>query len=180
MKAVDFFALWMIAWAVPSLASEPTNPFIDYGACPGECCSYGLWQVTSDTNLLESIGSNKIVGKARAQSFVIAVTGEVHTRPGRIRILKNRDPYSAGDIVHLLTPTNIGQYVIMFKGKTYSDSTDVINMVADPALSGSAKLEREPISHWWIQILLNDGTLGWTTRSSNFKVQNNPCGPSYN
>jgi hypothetical protein len=61
--------------------------FIAKGACPFECCTYGIWSVGKDTSVYERPDmDSRILATLAAGDMVEVVTGEVHVVPGIARI----------------------------------------------------------------------------------------------
>ena len=50
LTLITLFAIFPLLAVVPA-AAQRTHPatFLDRGACPFECCTYGRWKVTKDT-----------------------------------------------------------------------------------------------------------------------------------
>src|SRR5271169_4931391 len=64
-------------------AKRPSSTYIDRGACPFECCTYGQWVALTDATLFDRPHGKKIVGRVKKGEEVRALTGEVHSAPKR-------------------------------------------------------------------------------------------------
>lgn len=159
--------------------------YIDKGACPYERCGYGKWRCLKGTSVYEEQNpSSRRLHRFKPGEIVTAVTGEIHTIPGRLRVLKDHwDWLKAGDVVYLYTYIGEGYYKIWFQGEMMTlDFTEGIKgsrgMLGayeddDCAKCHScwANLEVRPISTWWVQVRLADGTLGWCKNQDSFEPE---------
>jgi hypothetical protein len=147
-----------------STASAVTPPkiYIDKGACPFECCTYRAWKVTKDTDLFDKVDGTKIVGRAKAGQTVQGVTGEVHTKPMKVKVKTHpgAEPLPKeiknGDDVYVLTSQGEGFWKVWKNGRVISDVSECWDEANIPE------------STWWVKIKLKDGTTGWTKSSENF------------
>lgn len=148
--------------------------FVDPGACPFECCQYGTWTTTEPVLLrAEPNESAEVLVRIDAGIAVQAVTGEVHTLPGRFKIKKDSPPYRVGDEVLILTYLGEGSFKIQFKGQINEDGFDFgpdngyseEECLASPSCIGV--LEASPESRWWALIRHSD-MQGWTLVEGNF------------
>jgi hypothetical protein len=63
--------------------------FVDSGACPGEGCGYGVWRATRAVALRAAPSDTAPeIGTIDAGELACAVTGEVHTVPGRFVVAR--------------------------------------------------------------------------------------------
>lgn len=153
-----------------STPSRPPKIYIDKGACPFECCTYGEWSVIRDTDLYSAVDGKTLVATAKAQTKVKGVTGEVHVIPTKVTVLEKHGPYKRGDIIYILTEEGEGHYKIWNNGEISSDG-DIYQLFDN----GSPKLraywgkpDGKPQSTWWVKIQLPDGKVGWTKETKNF------------
>ena len=116
--AIVTCAVLCVAAARPAAVTTPPAYFVDRGACPGECCTYGQWRATKATSLYEAprLGT-RIVARVETGSEVAAETGEVHTKPGKFIVRKESPPYRAGDVIWVYTYLGEGQYKVWRDGK---------------------------------------------------------------
>lgn len=154
------FSLVAIFFCPLVFADTPPSVFIDKGACPFECCTYGEWTVEKDVDLLDEINGRKVVARAKKGEIVRGVTGEVHTIPLKIKVSLDSTSASSselrdGDEVYLLTYQGEGFWKVWKNGK-----------VIDGVFEREGK--ERPQSVWWVQIKLKDGKTGWTRRPEDF------------
>lgn len=163
------------AGADASFVEAPRGIYVDKGACPFECCRYGAWKVRKTTTAYASPGAySERVGEYRPGTDVTALTGEVHTAPGRFIVKKAHAIYKPGDILLVLTYIGEGYFKIWFDGRI---SVEDLNFSpaggsAGPRCEASQRcwgeLTGKLNSSWWIQIQSADGWIGWSNQSENF------------
>jgi hypothetical protein len=149
-------------------AAEPPTFYIDRGACPFECCTYGTWRAKTDTRLFaEPKLKSQQVGSVPKGTSVQALTGEVHTVPGKLKVLRDASLYKAGDVLWVYTYLGEGIYKVWQDGKMVEEEIDVGPGNQQP--HAWATWEKSPRSQWWAKIKLNDGTIGWTNKPRSFR-----------
>ena len=67
-----------------SNASSPSNPYIDRGTCPFECCTYRDWIANEGMVLVDRPDGKKIVARIEKGEKVQAMTGEIHSIARRV------------------------------------------------------------------------------------------------
>lgn len=157
------------------LQKKPPTVFVDKGACPFECCTYGKWKTEKKIVLYARPDKrSKIVGSVPAKMNVTALTGEVRTIGGRFTVKKPFEKYQPGDVLWLYTYSGEGVFKIWFKGKMYEE-----NLGFSP-YGGSmgdrcqveaqcwGELDKNLDQTWWIKIRTRKGLIGWTTQSEDF------------
>lgn len=156
--------------------SKPPALYVDKGACPFECCTYRRWRTEKTTVAYArpDKGSRR-VGQFKAGSNVVALTGEVHTVPGKFVIMKEHAKYKSGDVLWVYTPLGEGSYKVWFKGRMYSEKLDYMSGPFErstPGCEGTpecwGKLAEELRTVWWIKIKSPDGWVGWTDQPDDF------------
>ncbi len=168
------FLLWKANDALPQQKEGP-DIFIDKGACPFECCTYGSWEVKRATKAHASpdIHSSQI-GEFKVGSKVEAITGEVHTVPKKFVVKKTHKKYVPGDVIWVYTYLGEGVFKVQFKSKI---SEEDLGFSPYGGTGGTrcqtskycwGELEEELSSTWWIQIKSADGWVGWTNEGENF------------
>jgi hypothetical protein len=170
----------VVAFSAPALLfadekAEFGSTFVDRDVCPFECCQYGDWTSTEPIVLrARPDESAEILARIDAGSVVQAITGEVHTLPGRFKVKKDSPRYRAGDVLLILTYRGEGTFRIQFNGRIYSEefafgpgddgySDDECTEV--PSCIGV--LEVRPESKWWA-LVRHSGTEGWVLVEDNF------------
>lgn len=186
MLALFSFSITGVAWAAVVVAPAT---YVDEGACPFECCSYGEWGVEQETPLRVSPDTEAaVLGSARKGSKVNAVKGQVMTsRPGALQIMKDYvspdtdEHYRAGEIVLVYTELGEGFFRLWHNG-AMRDEYAVFLLHGDGGFVGCVddgtcwgQRVSMPESTWWIQIRTPDGVLGWTDQSEHFRGQDG-CG----
>ncbi len=140
---------------------EPPAVFVDRGACPGECCTYGSWRAIHEVELFaRPAKSSTSLGHVRAGSTVVALTGEVHTTAGKFVVRKPSHPYRTGDVIWVYTRLGEGWYRVWRAGNMVDQEISVAPDHQNPDDWGYYKLA--PVSVWWVRIKLQDGRQGWT------------------
>ena len=141
--------------------------FLDRGACPGECCTYGKWRAKRTTKLYEApTRGARVVGQVEAGTYVEALTGQVHTRAGRFVVRNATPPYKVGEVIWVYTYLGEGYYKIWRAGEIVSEE---ISVTPDQQNQNDwGYYERAPESLWWINVRKENGLEGWTDRSINF------------
>ena len=169
-----------------ALANAPTNmppvPYLDWGACPFECCTYRDWQaikpITAYKNRDEKAG---VAFKLNKNEHVRAITGVVVTQQlGVVEVIKPvKIGYTAnsqtpalslkpGDKIYPLHYAGEGFEVFWYKGKTYSDDISYENAEA-------IKIHKNPNYVWWAKLKNRAGKIGWTKQTDQFNNQDS-CG----
>ena len=163
-----------------SAPNSPPNPFIDVGACPFECCKYGNWTSKSGLDLVSQIGEKKTIGHITSGEKVTALTGEVHTVPNKVEVIKDHGKFKRGDIFYLLTVQGEGFYRVWFKGllsseeilfPSFTDKYDFKNCDQKEIECWGRIKNLERNSTWWVKIKKADGKTGWTKESKEFLGQ---------
>ena len=159
--------LLFLVGACNSAFSNPPEFFIDRGACPGECCTYGKWRADQTTGLYgKPIAGSKIVGQVKSGSDVHAQTGEVHTNAGKFVVRKESPPYKPGDVIWIYTYLGEGYYKVWRAGEIIAEEISVMPDHKNPDDWGY--YDRVPDSQWWIKLKTKDGLEGWTNTPRNF------------
>jgi hypothetical protein len=156
--------------------SKPPAIYIDKGACPFECCAYRQWKTEKTTIAYTRPDKrSKVVGKFMAGASVLALTGEIRTKPGKFVVFKEHKEYKPGDTLWVYTPLGEGFYKIWFNGKMFDEELEYLTGPferAAPACEETpkcwGKLERKLEVEWWVKIKSADGRIGWTNQSENF------------
>lgn len=163
--------------------SKHPEHFVDKGECPFECCTYRDWHVDKDTVLRsEPKAKSKIVSHLKVGTDVAALTGEVHSTPGRFVMIKPYGKYKSGDELWVYTYLGEGEYRVFFDGEMivenlmstlrYGDAHGKSRFLPENEFG---KMQEEPVSVWWVQIRDTNGVLGWTNEPDNFSNKD-ACG----
>jgi hypothetical protein len=109
MAAAVVLGLWIPAFAAPRV-------YIDRGACPFECCTYGQWSVLANTVLFDKAEGTQPVAKVSKGQSVTAVTGEVHLVPAPMKVVFEHGRFHVGDQANLLTNEGEGVMKVWLNG----------------------------------------------------------------
>jgi hypothetical protein len=146
---------------------EPPEYYVDRGACPGECCTYGTWKAEQSVDLYETPSAEaRIVGRVEVGSYVDARTGDVHTTAGKFVVRKDSPPYRAGDVIWVYTYLGEGYYLVWRAGEMLAEEISVRPDHQKPDDWGY--YEKAPASDWWVKVSTKDGLEGWTNRPKRF------------
>jgi hypothetical protein len=184
MKAIGTLAV-VLALAQAPAGEEPPMPYLDFGACPFECCTYRDWIARAPAQAFDSHGQ---VPSSQQPAFRIAkgetVTGMsgvvITTTAGVVRITKpltldvdsERFPRSReqvavrpGDRLYLLTAKGEGFMSGWFKGRVL-ESFDATTFAAAGDCQKRKQgcdgvIERQPVSEWWSRVRNSAGKIGW-------------------
>jgi hypothetical protein len=183
MNKTFLLAALLLAAASAYPQSKPPTQYVDKGACPFECCTYRRWKAVRTTIAYASADKrSKPIGKFKAGTNVVAITGEVRTVPGKFVISKNYKKYKPGDVLWVYTPIGEGFYKVWFNGKMYEEELDFMIGPFEQSFPGCeetpecwGKLEREMRVEWWVKIRTRGGLVGWTDQADNFDNKDS-CG----
>lgn len=191
---IRFIALILTLFPSCALAAGPQNgphlPYLDWGACPFECCTYREWVAEAPITVFTKRDENSEVAfRLKKDEHVQAITGVVVTRKfGVTEILK---PLELGflpggqkpmlslkptDIVYTLHYAGEGNDVFWYKGKTYMGEISVPDDAWGKAPnSDTVKVHSRPVYDWWAKIRNRAGQTGWTRKTDKFRNQD-ACG----
>lgn len=182
-------ALLLAVFGAPTSA-EPAGPpledgwYVRLGACPFEGCVYRDWTVERDTVLYSQERGNTQIGMARKGDTVQAITGNLYVVPVPVDVTHDhvdRDGLrlESGQRFHLLDYVGEGYHHVWLDGKEHQFRalymyvkedyrTDVSRFQTCEAPSALcwwkiAPEHRRQLTEWWVQIVLPDGTVGWTS-----------------
>ena len=189
IAAILFTALWTSS---VEAQRRPTLPFVDKGACPGECCVYRDWTALRPIRVhrLMSLRAPTVFTIRRGE-HVTALTGTVvTTRAGVARVtaasaivaytdtttVEEHVSARRGEVLYLLTPLGEGYYTTWFRGRLLGSANVIDLLHTDPDDVAQGTIEREPTIVWWAQVRNAKGLVGWTNQTDDFGNQDS-CGP---
>jgi len=165
--------------AAPADDASPRTPYLDWGACPFECCVYGTWTASQATNVLTSRRTGAAVAfRLKPGDKVYVSTGVVvTTRPGRIRALEavtlgegtEAVSLKPGELIYILHYLGEGYHLLWFNGHTLSDEIEPVEQAKN------LELLEPPETHWWVKIKNRSGRVGWSEHPEHF-MGNDACG----
>jgi hypothetical protein len=163
-------------------SEKPPDNYVAKGVCPFECCRYGNWTVSEDTDLVSSPGSSRVVGRARKGSRAVGLTGEVHLRPEPVVVLTA--PEADGVLTADELPKNSIAFILDYTGEGYSHVYTQGKVVEVQTHLSYAKYCYRPSKDcwgetlfpsqerqeqiWWVKVRLPNGIVGWTDKTNNF------------
>jgi hypothetical protein len=166
-----------VALAASGGASTPTPPsvpWVHYGACPMECCTYGEWTVEKDTVVrVDRRDGARVAFRLRRGEKVEGVTGVVvTTKLGRALVttpttLGNSEvAMQEGDVLYVLHPVREGYWYVWARGHFESAR---IGLPRERCAGECAiRMLEVPTSVWWAQIRNDLGQEGWSRRIADF------------
>lgn len=165
--SIAAIALVTISCLAAEGLARPPQYFVDQGACPFECCTYGKWKAKSNTPILANpvLGSPQVTVVPKG-AFVSALTGEVRTVPGIFVVRRDVGGFKQGDVVYVYTYLGEGSYKLWFNGRMFEDQIDI--SPAHPSPGDWGYWKATPQSSWWVKLRTGDGQVGWTNSTTNF------------
>jgi hypothetical protein len=180
--------------ALPALGQElPPLPYVDWGACPFECCTYRLWKAKEVVAYVEPKEGASIAFTIKKTQQVTAETGFVVTsKPGITKILEpiklgfdndSKDPalkplldLKPGELLYTLHYLGEGFDLFWYKGKVYSDQISSDKPDSDPP-APQLKLQvlSRPVVAWWVKVKTMEGRVGWIKDPAYFE-NSDSCG----
>jgi hypothetical protein len=182
-EVVVFIASLALLGSNVSPQSKPPAIYVDKGACPFECCTYKKWRTEKTTiAYAQPDKRSKVIGKFKAGSTVVGLTGEVRTIPGKYVVFKAHGAYKPGDTLLVYTPIGEGAYKVWFNGKMFEQNLEFMDGPFEHALPKCeetpdcwGKLESKLQVEWWVKIRSANGWIGWTNQAGNFSNKD-ACG----
>jgi hypothetical protein len=167
-------------------AAAPVLPYLDWGACPFECCTYREWTAA---HAVDAFATRDVHGTRRfelaAGERVQALTGVVvTTRAGVAEVIAPVQlGYRAdgtgpalslvpGERLYLLHDQGEGSVLFWYHGQTYAE------MIPAPGANAplTVRVRSQATSEWWVQVRNAAGQTGWVlTRPDSFR-QWDRCG----
>jgi hypothetical protein len=161
--------------------SGPDVPYENVGACPFECCTYRMWTVAADTDILADRKDAALVAfRVRRGTRVRGVTGVVvTTKPGRARVQLSttlgtdarRVRVKPGDPVFVLHYLGEGYWKLWVQGRVVEDGlqdemSGCVNDAQEP-VTCAVRLIEKPQTVWWVKVR-SRGREGWTRQVDHF------------
>jgi hypothetical protein len=172
--------LLLVALARTGSFPAPQEPYLDWGACPFECCKYGRWIATRDVPSFSSrTTSSPAPSVIRKGERVVAETGVVvttrlgrmvATRPIQLGEGRRRVAVPEGAVFYVLHYWGEGYFAYWYNGETYSDPRYLEPTSREPrAIGGSgALLLQTPEWAWWVRIRTRAGRTAWVQGNQGF------------
>jgi hypothetical protein len=146
--------------------ARPSEPYVDRGVCPFECCQYRNWTARMSVpvrmrpdrraSILFRLGRGDSVrgdsGEVRLHRVGVVVLQRTHQVDGtRLTI---------GDTAYVLSYLGEGFYRVWIRGRVHEASAFWVLSLA-PSGTPPGRLVREPKSEWWAHVTRRDGRAGW-------------------
>jgi hypothetical protein len=154
------------ALAQPAPPSGLTFPREEPGACPFECCRYGMWTATSAVTARRArAGDAPPAFRVAAGETVEVPTGVVVTlQPGRARareaVTLDGVRLAPGEEVPVLRYAGEGAWVVWAGGRALATEAE--------EAGGPLRVLSRPRTVWWVQIRNWRGETGWSDQPERF------------
>jgi hypothetical protein len=181
------YLILFLAVSLSNAADVPGASVIK-GACPFECCQFGVWKAVSKVNLYDSPKGSRVVATVQDGEEVTAETGEEHIAPLRIDVVFPKQDFDAGphpkggfkvgDVIyttHHIPECGLGYY--LNGEEATGDMPCLDDEVAEPlakcktpsaACWGKISGPVGKNDVWWVQVKMKSGKVGWTRQSDKF------------
>ncbi|MCP5418970.1 MAG: hypothetical protein H6970_00565 [Gammaproteobacteria bacterium] len=145
--------------------------YVDKGACPFECCTYGAWVALEETPLLDKPDGKQTVANLKRCEKVEGVTGDFYVKPSLVEVVKDYEDdagnqFKKGDKFYLLSPQGEGFFSAWADGKLFDVDGVFIFPKEDCDANPSdcwAMIQGDPGEGvWWMQVKTSTGVVGWT------------------
>ncbi len=174
-KLLAIFSLFLcVSWSGPATAG-PVLPYIDQGACPFECCVYGIWSATERASAYQGpAAGGPVLFNIEPGVEVEAIDGFVVTqKAGSARVTKktqlacqsgagkelDQPVLQPGSLVEILHYLGEGCFLVWQDGRPcvsgFMDSSGEHSPFSD------FQLLLLPETEWWVRIRNHKGQAGW-------------------
>lgn len=149
--------------------SAPALPLYDWGACPGEGCTYGDWTARRPVVVYDTWKEKRHrVAKLSRGDKVVALNGVLITfKPGIIRIKRDLPKYQLkrGDTILTYAYRGEGDSAVWFKGRYYYSFDISFTRWPDGSGCSDASCEGSYVDmgkkSCWAEVALKSGQMGW-------------------
>ncbi len=139
------------------------------GGCPDESnCCFGKWKVTSPGEVFTQDDGPDKTGAVKLGEEVEAISGRVHSDPGKLKVVYKHKDWRAGQTIGLYSvPDEHGQARIGTADKADTDDLSFAKKsnCAKPSKDCWAVIQSQPKTKWWLKIKLADDRSGWIESS---------------
>lgn len=186
MRFLGLFTLVVAAGNVSAAGNtleRPPLPYLDWGACPFECCVHFQRRVRAPVTVHEARSAKgKVVFEVRRGEAVRGVTGVVITyeygvskvlKPIQLGYpLKGDKPVLSlrpGELLYTLHHLGEGLDLFWYKGRLYSDQISAREPDPDPPPPDlNVQVISVPKDVWWVKIRNRKGQPGWSRETEKF------------
>lgn len=157
-----------------AFAQDHPTIYVDRGACPFECCKYRDWVTEKLTRLYaEPRDGSSFIGVSEQGMRVVAETGEVQTRPGKLIVRRGDSVFKQGDILWVYTYLGEGFFKVWYRGEFIEQELGID--IHNPRPDDWSYFEILPESVWWVKLRTPLGIAGWSREPDNFSNKD-ACG----
>lgn len=169
--------------AAENARERPPLPYLDWDACPFECCTYRDWIANAPLKVYETRSvKGKVVFEVKQGESVRGVTGVVITHHyGVSKVLKpitlgyplkgDKPVLSLqpGELLYTLHYLGEGVDLFWYKGNLYSDQISARDPDTDPPPPDlNVQVISVPQNNWWVKIQNRNGKTGWSRETEKF------------
>lgn len=171
-------AFWLAASQV-----TPPVPYLDWGACPFECCKYGTWTALKDIPVYSARDAGKRpVATLHNGEKVAVTTGVVITlKAGEVELLEEKT-LGEGHAPRLTIPKGDRIYPLHYQGEGYelfwyrgTASSSFIGATKPGTLYDGFRVVSAPVDEWWVRVSTRDGRKGWVRMRGGLFGDNEGC-----
>jgi hypothetical protein len=178
LKEMSRPSMWFLVllmtgcWSNPSATALP-RPFVEPGACPGEGCTYGVWQALMSVPVHESAESVPVSKSIREGQLVCSLTGDVHTMLGHFVVERQHGAYESGDTILVYTYRGEGRFLVEFDGVQFEEDLGFSPWGGTYGTRCEheqcwGRLQAALDFTWWVQVDDLSGVAGWVQGAEGF------------
>lgn len=152
------------------LTAGVSQPYVDRGVCPFECCMYRDWLARESLRVYRSERDTSEVAFTLAEGETFeGMTGNVYVDPVGVAVVTDtvtygpneaREQLLPGDTLYVLSPLGEGVFNMWHDGEV----KEIYAFWGETGLEpGGVKgrLLREPKLEWWAHVRNREGQTGW-------------------
>jgi len=163
---------------------RPPLPYLDWGVCPFECCTYQQWTAAADIPLYEKRShKSHVAAQVKSGEKVRGISGVVvTTEAGKTKVLKpvklgySQDSQAPelslkpGDMIYTIHKVELASMLFWYHGKFYTDEVGLPEKAkGNIPFKDELEIVSRPKTEWWAVVESADGRIGWTDQTDSFK-----------